>query len=158
MNFIHSFKQRVYRTCNLGFCASLFVLSALSFNTTLNADDNSCNHSNSLELGIALETNYWNLVQEQNVKKFSNKIAHIFQGLNISGIYTRDQQIDGLTGATLRSFCIKNPIAHRFEDVLVFSYDFIARGSDLTSGPTLTVWRKYENSWKIVSHSYVPFQ
>lgn len=155
MNLIQSFKQRLYS--NLGFFVSLFVLSVLSFNMTLSADNHSCNHSNSLELGIALETNYWTLVQEQKVKKFSNKIAHIFQGLNVSGIYTRAQQIDGLTGATLARFRIKNPIAHRFEDVLVFSYDFIATGSDLTSGPTMTVWKKYDLSWKIVSHSYVPF-
>ena len=114
-------------------------------------------HQDALELGIALETEFWTLVQKQKVDKFSKKISPIFQGLNESGVYNRREQIDSLTGVTLTSFLINNPKSHRSHDVLVFSYDFIALGSDLLSGPSLTVWRKIDGSWKMVSHSYVPF-
>lgn len=151
---------RFGKLCKLGFCMSLFALSTLSFNAP--SDINNCHpsdkHLNALELGIKLETHFWKLVQQQKINQFSDELAHIFQGLNIEGIYTRKQQINGLTGATLASFNINNPVAKREGDLLVFSYNFVAHESDLTNGPSLTVWKRYKNSWKIVSHSYVPFQ
>lgn len=157
MNLIESFKQKLYKICKLGFCASVFVLSSFSFNASLNANSHDSQYTDALELGIYLESKFWTSVQDQNVKEFSNSLAHIFQGLNISGVYTREQQIEGLTGATLANFTFNNPIATRLHDVLVFSYDFVAIGSDLTSGPSITVWKKHAHCWKIVSHSYVPF-
>ncbi len=155
MRIIHLFKQTICQAYRLSFCISLFVLSALNF-TTLHADHHH-SQSDDLELGIALETEYWTLVQNKNVKKFSAKLLPIFQGLNILGVYTREEQISGLAASTLFSFSINNPVSHRSGDTLVFSYDFVAIGSGLTSGPSITVWRKHKHSWKIASHSYVPF-
>ena len=156
MNFIKSCKRKLVKACKLGFCVSLFAFSALSLNIAYA----NCHHpsSDDLELGIELETNYWTQVQEHNVKEFSHLIAPIFQGINISGVYTRDQQIAGLAKSTLASFSINNPIAKRDHDVLVFSYDFVAIESNLTNGPSITVWKKIDCSWKIISHTYVPFR
>lgn len=155
MNCIRPFMQRLYR---LSFCASLLILSSLSFNALLMADSHHHHRqTDDLELGIELETKFWTLVQNHEVEKFSKKLTPIFQGLNVSGAYTRDQQIEGLAAATLTNFAIYNPVATRFHDILVFSYDFVAIGNGLTSGPTITIWKKYSHSWKIISHSYVPF-
>lgn len=141
----------------LGVYVSLFALSAMSFHATslYAVAEVQCSD---LELGIRLETSFWKAVQRQNVREISRKISAIFQGLNISGIYTKEESIAGLTGVDLPFFEINDPVATRCNDVLVFSYEFVApEESDLISGPTLSVWRKDCQSWKLVSHSYVPF-
>lgn len=159
MNVLTSLKEKLVKTSRLSFCVSLFVLSAMSFQTTsLYAKSNIADHCSNLELGIYLETNFWETVEQQNIAKLSKKIAHIFQGLSLSGVYTREDQISGLTGVTLTFFSINQPVATRQKDVLVFSYNFIAPNeSGLVSGPTISVWKKTNCSWKMVSHSYVPF-
>lgn len=154
MGYIRSCVQKLSR---MSFCLGIFTLSALCSTTTLTAENSNHQNSENLKLGISLETRFWNLVQKQEVEEFSEKLAPIFQGLNVSGVYTRSQQIAGLAQASLISFQIRNPIATRSQDVLVFSYEFVAVGTGLTSGPSITVWKKHEHTWKIVSHSYVPF-
>lgn len=136
---------------------TLLVLFGFSFNSSLNATYIDRQQSDPLELGVSLETEFWTLVQEHNVKRFSKKLAPIFQGLNISGSYTREQQISGLAGATLTGFAINNPVVTRSGNTLVITYNFVATDSNLTNGPSITIWKKYGCSWKIVSHSYVPF-
>lgn len=159
MNLLQLLKEKLGKASRISFCAGLFVLSTLGFQSaSLHATSSTSHHCSDLELGIHLETCYWKAVQEQNIDKISEKVAHIFQGLNLSGVYTREEQIAGLTGITLPFFSIKNPVATRHDDVLVFSYNFIAPDeSGLTNGPTISVWKKCDCSWKLVSHSYVPF-
>lgn len=159
MNFIRSFKKQSCKANLICFYTCLFILclSALNCSNKLIAIDIQNRQERTLELGIHLETGFWNLVKRQENKRAAKKIALAFQGLNKHGIYDREQQIDGLTGTTLNHFSIKNPVAHRSQNVLVFSYDFVAAGSDLTSGPNITIWKKDGKSWRIVSHSYVPF-
>lgn len=152
MSYIRSSIQKLSL---LSICLSLLTLSIVCFTSPLNAESQNQQNAENLKLGISLETKFWNLVQQHNVEKFSEKLAYIFQGLNASGVYTRQQQITGLSEAGLISFQLRNPKATRSHDVLVFSYEFIAVGTGLTSGPSITVWKKYKNSWKIVSHSYV---
>lgn len=156
-------KQQFFQSYKFGLYIGLFALSALSFHADLSGHHRGdhCHHleqSDATTLGLALETRFWTLVQSQKVKKFSRMIPHIFQGLSIQGIYNREQQITGLTGATLTGFEIQNPKGTRTGDTLVFSYEFIVEaGSDLMPGPDVSIWKKYGKSWKIVSHSYVPF-
>lgn len=159
MNFIRSFKAKSPTTSLLCMyaCAFILCLCVLNFNNTLNAIDVQNRHDRTLELGIRLETEYWNLVKHQENKRAAKKVALTFQGLDIDGVYNRKQQIDGLIGVTLHNFSLRNPVAHRSQNILVFSYDFVAPGSDLTTGPNTTIWKKDNGSWKIVSHSYVPF-
>ncbi len=163
-----SFKQQFLRSYKFSLCISLFILLAVSFYADLSAhhSSHSSDHchdskddpSNATALGLALETRFWTFVQNQQVEKFSKKISSIFQGLNIQGIYTREEQIAGLATSTLTSFEILNPKGTRSGDVLVFSYEFIVGvGSDLTPGPELTIWKKHGDSWQMVSQSYVPF-
>lgn len=159
MNVVQSLKGCLSQKRILSFCTAFFVFSALNFlPASLHAKPCKCNSSNELELGLQLETNFWKTVQKQNIDKLSKKIARIFQGINIAGIYTREEQISGLTGVTLTNFAITHPVSHCRKDVLVFSYDFFAPvESGLINGPTLSVWKKFGDSWKMVSHSYVPF-
>lgn len=162
MSLIHTVKQNFFKISKLGLCLTLFSLSSLSFNTdlhALNVEAKAHGHhsEDAVRLGTRLETEFWTLVQDQNIKEFSKKFTKIYQGFNISGAFSRSQQIKGLTGATLSGFTINNPVATRFQDVLVFSYDFVAFDSNLVSGPSVTIWKKYNKTWKIVSHSYVPF-
>lgn len=144
----------------ISFCLFLFVL--VCFTPLLQANFHPQPHPNArsedaLELGLALETEFWTLVQEHKVQEFAQKISPIFQGLSIAGIDTRDEQINGLASSIVGSFSIQNPVASRFGDTLVISYDFIAVNSNLTSGPTISIWKKSGCNWRMVSHSYVPF-
>lgn len=159
MKLLQSLKIKLGNTFRLSLYTCLFIFSTLSFQETyLHATCSTFDHCNALELGLRLETEYWETVQQQEIARLSKKIACIFQGLNISGIYTRQQQITGLTGVRLPFFFIENPVATCCQDTLVFSYDFIAPvESGLVSGPTLSIWRKFNCTWKLVSHSYVPF-
>ena len=175
MNSFLSFQQQFFQSYKFGLYIGLLALSVLSFQVDLRADHSDAYTSNYFDhleqelsdattlrdataLGLTLETRFWTLVQNQKVEKFSKKIAHIFQGLNIQGIYTREEQITGLTGATLTSFEIQNPKGTRSGNTIVFSYEFIiGAGSSLTPGPDISIWKKHGDSWKIVSHSYVPF-
>jgi hypothetical protein len=151
MNLIKLFKQRA---CQLIFCIGCLSLSGLSFQTPLLAD---YHRYDALELGLALEIEFWTLVQNHEVKKFSRKLAPIFQGLNIERIFSKEEQIEALARSILINFDIRNPKATRSGNVLVFSYNFIAAGTGVTSGPTLSVWKKDDKIWKMVSHSFVPF-
>lgn len=154
MHVLKFLKKNFYPS--LFFCASLLL--SLSPIQSLQAEAHpQCRPQEAVKLGVRLETEFWNLVQEQKIRQFSEKLDPIFQGLKISGIYTRKQQIEGLTGATFKKFEILNPIARRCGDDLVISYNFVAKKSNLTSGPTISVWKKTNGEWKIISHSFVPF-
>lgn len=159
MNGIQSFQQRLYKAFKLGLSVSLLALSGLSFHAaTLNAASGHHCESDS-ELGLKLENRFWNSVKNQNIWELSEQLAPNFQGLNISGIYSKskEEQVRGLTGVTLSSFTIHQPHATRDGDILVFSYEFRINGKPpLTGGPNLSVWKKYGDCWKMVNHSYVP--
>lgn len=160
MHLITLFKTKLFRTYRLGICAGVLALSTLNMGIVahVQADDH-CHHHhphNDAELGIALETEFWNLVQEHDIPGYSEKLSRIFQGSNSDGIYTREEQIVGLVGAKLESFVLADPVTTRHHDILVFSYNFRASGSNLVSGPSITVWKKSGCHWKIVSHSYFP--
>jgi hypothetical protein len=155
MNVANSFKH----TCSvlsLSCCIGLLTLSSFSYQASLHAECHHC-QDDALKLGIELETNFWNLVKRHEVHKFSKKLAPIFQGLSINGVFTREQQIDSLARITLIGFKIENPRATCSGNVLVFSYDFIADGIGLTNGPTTSVWKKYHHAWRMINHSFVPF-
>ena len=107
--------------------------------------------------GKALVTNFWNQVVQQDVKGYSFLIAKNFQGLNTDGVYNRDDQISGLQGLTVTSFTLENVFVAKYHRTLVISYDFIAEGEGIVSGPSIDVWHDRDGHWKLVSHSYVPF-
>lgn len=109
------------------------------------------------KLASTLVHRFWHDVEEQNVAGYSSKIALRFQGLNISGHYNRADQISGLENLTVTKFKIKNLLAARYDDTLVVSYDFLAKGEGITSGPCIDVWFHRNSEWKLISHSYVPF-
>ena len=118
-----------------------------------------CNGTASAKkLGEKLEHEFWNNVKNQNVKAYSYLLAEIFQGLSITGVYSREDEINGLKQATLKKFRIENLCATQRKDVLVVSYDLVAHGKGITSGPEIDVWNKIKDEWKIVSSSYVPFE
>lgn len=110
------------------------------------------------ELATQLVNRFWKNVEHQRTKAYSNLLAIGFQGLNEQGHYDREDQIRGLKHSTLRSFKIKHLTAKRYAETLVISYDFYAHGKGLTSGPSIDVWHRRNRTWKLISHSYVPFQ
>jgi len=110
------------------------------------------------KLAFKLVTKYWKAVERQDVKLYSHFLAPHFQGINISGIYTRNDQISGLESLTVTSFKLENLKASSFNDTLVISYDFQAQGQGIVSGPSMDIWHKKHNKWKLISHTYVPFQ
>lgn len=117
-----------------------------------------CFEDSTKHLAKHLISSYWSEVVDQDVSGYSSLISKKFQGLNESGHYDRQEQISGLKDLTVTQFKLKNLIAARFGDTIVASYDFIAEGSGVTSGPSLDVWHQKEKCWKLVSHSYVPFK
>lgn len=176
---IETMKKKLEKGCRAAFYLGVFSLSIFGGAKNLNGAQLNID-GDPTKLGKQLETQFWNAVKKQNVNRFSDKLAHIFQGLNLEGVYTREEQIDGLTGAVIVSFEINNGVGHRRGKDLVFSYDLMTVSDDVVSGPNLSIWRFYplkgnerledhsscsESSsgnnnhkgvWKMISHSYVP--
>lgn len=137
----------------------IILLAVTSFSGSLHAKSSRCSVSDRLsplELGLALETEFWTAVQEQHINKFTKMVDRTFQGLILSGVITRQDWIDSLTGKTLASFRFENAIASRKKNVLVISYDFFGTGSDVTDGPTVDTWIKKDGVWTMTSTSFVP--
>ena len=107
--------------------------------------------------GYHLVNSFWNSVMKQEVRVYSCKLACNFQGLNIDGIFDRQDQIAGLSSLTVTSFQLNNLTTSRSGKTLVISYDFYATGDGIVSGPSIDVWQKGGKTWKQISHSYVPF-
>lgn len=149
--------HKVAGTYHKGLSMFMFVIGMLCMNQTALAHECS-DHSSSEHLATELVHQFWNDVKRQNVEAYSRLISSDFQGLNTDGIYNRKNQISGLEGLTVRSFSIQNLTAARYDNTLVISYDFVARGRGIVSGPSIDVWHKRKYKWKLVSHSYVPFK
>lgn len=149
-------KNKISKVTQLALFAGMAAFSNLALSTPVHADFFSHHKDDALILGVELETEFWTLVQEHNVRGFSKKLSKIFQGLNINGAYTRADQISGLSSANLTGFTITNPVATRFKDALVLTYILTATGTGITSGPNISTWKKHEGKWKMISHCYVP--
>lgn len=140
------------------FCASVLLLSNVFICQAVQAKE-CCGTSerSTQKLAKHLVDKFWNDVKRQDVHAYSHLLAARFQGLNTSGHYNKEDQISGLEGLTVTSFKIKNLIASRYGKTLVISYDFLAEGQGIVSGPSTDIWHKKKCQWKLVSHSYVPF-
>jgi hypothetical protein len=143
--------------CNVTLFGSIVALGALCTSQPAYAQGDSSTHETE-KLAKKLVNKFWKDVEHQDVKAYSKLLAPHFQGINISGAYTRAQQISGLKGLTVTSFKITKLIASRFQDTLVISYDFTAQGMGIVSGPSVDIWHKKDQKWKQISHTYVPFQ
>lgn len=134
----------------------LFCISFCSFLTAAQVGTNA-ETSHSETTGYRLVNRFWTHVMKQDVRAYSNMLACNFQGLNIDGIYNRQDQITGLSSLSVTSFQLKNLTTSRSGKTLVISYDFYATGDGIVSGPSIDVWHKSGKTWKQISHSYVPF-
>lgn len=157
MNAIFKWLKQVKITfplaCILGigsFCISANVQARCHYGNDFSQDY-------AQKLGRLLATRYWKDVEKQNVEAYSNKIACTFQGLNVDGIYNRDDQINGLMNLTVTQFKLKNLVVADHRETLVISYDLIAQGEGIVSGPSMDTWQRICNEWQLISHSYVPF-
>ena len=140
----------------------LFILLGLatSFLNASNHSDSSHHDKESqhnLELGLFLEKKFWMSVQKKKIEKTSKMLASAFQSLNPNGIQNKKQQIEQLVAANLLGFGFNHPKATRKGNTLVFSYDLLAIGNGVVSGPQITVWKKLRSGWKIISRSEEPF-
>jgi hypothetical protein len=118
-----------------------------------------CCIENSQELGEQLVTKFWRDVKYQRVNAYSELIALNFRGLSISGHYNRNDQISGLENLTVSEFQLRRLRVSQFGNTLVISYNLVAEGEGITSGPSLDVWKQRKcGEWRLISHSYVPFE
>jgi len=156
---LRSIIQKATRACTVGLFGFVATVGILCTNQTVYAHENSSVlfEKGSDKLAERLVTRFWNDVKHANVKAYSKLLAPHFQGINIFGVFTRSQQISGLQGVTVTKFTIKKLISSRYDDTLVISYDFLAEGNGIVSGPSIDVWRKIDHKWKQISHTYVPF-
>lgn len=109
------------------------------------------------KLGRKLVNQYWNDVKHQDVQSYANKISKHFHGISIQGIYDKCQQVNGLENLTVTSFRLENLVAVRYCNTLEISYNFHAEGEGIVSGPSIDIWHKKGEKWKLISHTYVPF-
>lgn len=117
-----------------------------------------CQENDSQKIGEKLVSQFWQNVEKQDICAYSKAIACSFQGLNLAGIYDREDQIFGLSHLTVTAFELKNLVQTQEGNTLIVSYDFYALGEGIVSGPSIDVWHKTSQGWKQVSHSYVPFE
>ena len=117
-----------------------------------------CQENDSQEIGEKLVCQFWQNVERQDIKAYSKALDCSFQGLNLEGIFDREDQIYGLSHLTVTAFELKNLVQTGQGKILVVSYDFYALGEGIVSGPSIDVWHKTSRGWKLISHSYVPFE
>jgi hypothetical protein len=148
--------QRTFIFCLLTCIASYAFLSSFP---VFARDENGRSEAAdcSQKVGYRLVHGFWKSVMEQDVRRYSRELDCSFQGLNLDGIYNRDDQIEGLSSLTVTSFELHNLCTACHGKTLVVSYDFYATGEDIVSGPSIDVWQKTCAGWKQISHSYVPF-
>lgn len=130
------------------FCASFMTLSASHADHQVQSD---------LKLALSLENDFWLAVQKDKINHLKKMISSEFQGLSPDGPYDKKQQVKGLKDASLLGFGINNPVVTREGDNLIFSYTLVAIGNGITNGPNLSTWKKHHSNWKMISHSYAPF-
>lgn len=136
-----------------------FAVTTQSFGEIIGPpDDSSSFGHNPDHLGRKLETHFWNLVLFKNVEGLTNLISPIFQYGSNAGFMNRYQTITFLVNSTLTGFSIKELHATRYglADVLVVSYRFLPVGSSLPKQRIISVWRKGDHNWKLVSQSSLP--
>ncbi len=157
--YLYSLLQKANKICLTGIYTSLFVLGSFCVNQTAQADEcaNSYSEISTEKLARSLVKHFWNEVKEQNVIGYSHLITNDFQGINVEGIFNKEDQVSGLQSSRVTKFKLKDLIAARHGNTLVISYEFLAEGSGIVSGPSIDIWYKKEGHWKIISHSYVPF-
>jgi hypothetical protein len=134
----------------LGIClSSMYVAAEVRIHENLDS-------KSALELGTALETNFWNNVKDNDVKHLSKTISQGFQGISPYGVEDRAQKIAELASSTLQSFELLDIIVTTQGNNLIITYNFIATESNLTNGLTISVWKREGDCWKMISHSYTP--
>lgn len=142
-------------------CACTYILT-LGIFCIVSADarecSQSCQENDSQKIGEELVSQFWQNVEKQDIRAYSKAIACSFQGLNLAGIFDRADQIYGLSHLTVTAFELKNLVQTSQGKNLVVSYDFYALGEGIVSGPSIDVWHKTSQGWKMISHSYVPFE
>lgn len=157
--YFHSMSRKILCICGISVLGSIMSLGTLSASKPKDArKELKSSKKSSQRLGFTLVNHFWEEVEEQDVNAYSELLAPHFQGINVDGIYTRSEQISGLEGLTVTSFTITNLIAARYCNTLVVSYDFTAEGDGVTSGPSIDIWEEKDHEWKLISHSYVPYQ
>ncbi len=160
MLFLMHFENQLSRFYRFAFCAGFLAISALGISSNAHATPPQYHHLDShdedeLKLGLKLENRFWTSVKHHHKEGYSEKLSHIFQGLNNSGAYTRDQQIVGLENANLESFSLESPLVRQADNVLVITYVLSTTGTGITDGPNISTWKKEDDRWKMVSHAYV---
>jgi len=155
---LYTITQKIAKHSYKVLLATTFVIGTVIVSQSAHADASRHIERDTEKLAKTLVTKFWDEVKDQNVRGYSELLAFPFQGENISGHYNRRQQIAGLKGLTLTKFKLKNLIAARYCDTLVISYDFWAKGTGVTSGPSIDIWKQGKRDWKLISHTYVPFQ
>lgn len=161
MNCFQLFQNKLYQISKLMLYVGLFALSSMSFQVIASNTATASHHQDqkNLALALKLENHFWTLVQEQKMNKLFKLLAPNYQALNISGIYSRNrkQQVDGLTGVKMKSFTIVKPFATRHGNVINLSYKiYFISGPPVIDSINLSTWNKFQDGWKMVSHSYVP--
>ncbi len=147
--------RKATRVCTLGLVSSLVALGVVG--TSQNAYAEETFHTPTEQLAKKLVKRFWTAVKHQHVHAYSNLLAPQFQGMNISGSFTRSQQISGLKNLTLTKFKISQLVASRHNDALVVTYNFTAKGKHVVSGPSMDIWQRQGRHWKQISHTYVPY-
>lgn len=132
----------------------LFIF--LSFNATvLNAGSHK-NSKRDLQLALSLTKKFWMSVQQKKYKKTSRMIASIYKALGPDGgISTKNQQLEIFKETDLLGFGFNQPRATRKDKTVVFSYDLIAIGNGISSGPRTMVWKKIQSSGKVKSNGKI---
>ena len=158
---LSSFTRVILSACTRGVFVSIVTLGACLYSLPAHAHEDSStsfNVSPREQLIARLVNTFWESVQRQDVRAYSKMLAPKFQGINIYGVYDRAQQIAGLQGLTVKKFKITHVFAAKYNDTLTISYNFTAEGRGIVSGPSIDIWQRINQKWKLISHTYVPYQ
>lgn len=140
--------MKIPKRYHLIFFSILFVF--LSFNATVLNAGSDRNSLRDLKLALSLTKKFWMSVQQKKHTRTSKMLAKIYQALNPEGVIrTKNQQLKIFQDVDLIGFGFNKPNATRKDGALVFTYDLIAIGEGIRSGPRTMVWKKIRSNRKI---------
>lgn len=149
--------MRILKSCRLIFYSVLFLL--VGFNAAaLNAEDDKQSQRD-LKKVLSLEKKFWRRVQKKKFNQLKNLMSSSYQKLGPSGVaMNKQKQIDELKESDLLGFGFNRPKVTRKGGTLTFSYDLIAIGDRIESGPQIVVWKIIKSKcnkskWKLISRS-----
>jgi hypothetical protein len=112
-----------------------------------------------VSLGEKLETQMWEDMKHRDYRAIEENIAKEFQSVHSFGALNRDEEIELIKKLYLGTYEISKVQVTESENTIVVTYLISVKekidNQELSAkpAPRLSVWKKFDNKWKWISHA-----